>query len=138
MTVPKIWRRIPEYYKLIGRCCPACNSLYFPSRDVCLKCGSIEMQEYKFIGRGAITTFTIIRTPIADPEEELSEKFSRNMPYNLAIIQLEEGPLLTSEIVDCKEDEIAIGKKVEVVFRKIHEKGEKGVIQYGYKFRLVK
>jgi uncharacterized OB-fold protein len=122
MTVPKIWRRIPEYYNLIGKKCPTCSSLYFPSRDVCLKCGSIEMQEHKFIGKGTIATFTIIRTPIVDPEEEISEKFSRSIPYNLAIIQLEEGPLLTSEIVDCTPDKIKIGEKVEVVFRKIQEK----------------
>jgi len=55
----------------------------------------------------------------------------------LAIIELEEGPKLTAEIVDCSLDEVEIGKKAEGVFRKILEKGKKGVIQYGYKFRFV-
>jgi uncharacterized protein len=137
MTVPKIWRKIPEYYNLRGKEC-TCGELYFPARDVCLKCSSVELMDHLFIGKGEIITFTIIRTSAIDPESETLEKAARNTPYFLAIIKLEEGPMLTSEIVDCDESEIEIGKGVEVVFRKILEKGEKGVIQYGYKFRLVR
>jgi len=62
---------------------------------------------------------------------------SRNIPYVMAIIELEEGPRLTSQVVDCDPDQELIGRQVEMVFRRIIEKGDKGVIQYGYKFRLV-
>ena len=137
MAVPKIWRKIPEYYNLIGRRCPECESLYFPARYVCKKCGCFKLEEHKFIGKGKIFTFTIIRTPVSDPEGENIEISARHIPYVLAIIELHEGPKLTAEIVDCSLDEVEIGKEVEVVFRKILEKGEKGVIQYGYKFRFV-
>ncbi len=137
MTVPRIWRRIPEHYNLIGKKCSGCNELYFPSREVCVKCGSLKMEDYKFKGEGNIITFTIIRTGVNDPESEMPEKAFRKIPYNLAIIQLEEGPMLTAEIVDCMPEEVEIGKKVEVVFRKILEMGKKGVIQYGYKFKLI-
>ncbi len=134
MTVAKIWRKIPEHYNLIGKKCNDCSELYFPPREVCPKCGSMEMQDFQFAGRGKITTFTIIRTHQKD--EETNEASFRNTPYALAIIQLDGGPMLTAEIVDCDFSEISIGKEVVVVFRKILEKGEKGVIQYGYKFRL--
>ena len=134
MTVAKIWRKIPEQYNLIGKKCPSCQKLYFPPREICPECGCHEMEDFKFSGRGKIITFTIIRTQ--QNEEELNETPCRMVPYALAIIQLEEGPMLTAEIVDCEFDEILIGKNVELVFRKILEKGEKGVIQYGYKFRL--
>jgi uncharacterized OB-fold protein len=134
MTVAKIWRKIPEQYNLIGRKCMECSEVYFPPREICLKCGSMEFSEYAFSGQGKIVTFTIIRTK--QDEEELNEKPCRKIPYALAIVQFDEGPMLTAEIVDCDFSEIKIGKEVEVVFRKLLEKGEKGVIQYGYKFRL--
>ena len=137
MAVPKIWRKIPEYYNLIGRKCPECGSLYFPARYVCKRCGCFELEEHKFSGKGKIITFTIIRTPISDSEGENIEILAYHIPYVLAIIELDEGPRLTAQIVDCSLEKVEIGKEVEVVFRKILEKGNKGVIQYGYKFRLV-
>ena len=137
MSIPKIWRKIPEQYNLIGRRCSKCNELFFPPREVCLKCGSHEMYDYKFKDKGSIVTYTIIRTPVSDPEGEIIEKPARNIPYILAIIKLEEGPMVTTEIVDCSLDEVEINKQVEMVFRKIQEKGNKGVIQYGYKFKIV-
>ena len=63
--------------------------------------------------------------------------YFQKTPYVLAIIKLIEGPKITAEIVDCEMDEVQIEKAVNVVFRKIMEKGKHGVIQYGYKFRLV-
>ncbi|MFH0875912.1 MAG: Zn-ribbon domain-containing OB-fold protein [archaeon] len=138
MTVPLIWRKIPHYYNLIGKKCTECNWLYFPPRDVCTKCGSRKLDNHKFNGIGEIVTYTIIRTPMPDPEEELSDIDTRIVPYILAIIKLVEGPKLTTEIVDCEPENIAIGKKVELCFRKLLEKGEAGVIQYGYKFRLAR
>jgi uncharacterized OB-fold protein len=111
-----------------------CNELFFPPREVCMKCSSHEMEDFGFSGKGQVVTFTVIRTQ--QNEEELNEIPCRKTPYVLSIIQLEEGPMLTAEIVDSEVEEVEIGKNAEVIFRKLLEKGEKGVIQYGYKFRL--
>ena len=136
MTVAKIWRQIPEQYNMLGKRCPACDGYYFPAREVCKTCGNTELEDYTFSGKGKIVTFTVIRTPVSDPEHENIEIASRNVPYILAIIKLEEGPMITGQVVDCEIDEVSIGKNVGMVFRKIQEYGEKGVIQYGYKFRF--
>jgi len=138
MAVPNIWRKIPEYYNLIGKRCPECNELYFPQRDVCLKCGAFNLEDFKFIGKGEVVTYTIIRTTNTNTEEENLEIPARNIPYILAIVKLEQGPMLTCQIVDLPPEDIEIGQQVEVVFRKIMERGKKGVIQYGYKFRRAK
>ncbi len=137
MAVSKIWRNIDEHYNLVGNFCSICNSYYFPGRIVCLDCGNIDMTSFKFKGKGKIVTFTIVRTPVSDPEGESNEHAFRKIPYILAIIELEEGPNLTCEIVDTEIEYVEIGNIVEVVFRKILEKGEKGVIQYGYKFKQI-
>ena len=137
MAVPKIWRKIPQYYNLIGKSCQKCSEKYFPPRDICPECGAYPLVDFKFSGKGKIETFTIIRSPLSDPEGEHLEIYFQKTPYVLAIIKLIEGPKITAEIVDCEMDEVQIEKAVNVVFRKIMEKGKHGVIQYGYKFRLV-
>ncbi|NTV24146.1 MAG: Zn-ribbon domain-containing OB-fold protein [Nanoarchaeota archaeon] len=135
MTVPKTWRRIPELYNLQGTKCKSCSALFFPGREVCVKCGSISLEPYRFQGKGRVVTFTIIRSQISDPEGENIDIPAREIPYVLAIVELAEGPMLTCQIVDTPEKDVFIGKQVDMVFRKIVEKGKRGVIQYGYKFR---
>jgi uncharacterized OB-fold protein len=51
----------------------------------------------------------------------------------LAIIQLDEGPRMTSQIV-CSPGEAKIGMRVKSVFRRIATDGESGIIHYGTKF----
>ena len=58
--------------------------------------------------------------------------------YSVAVIELEEGAKLTAQLVDCDVDNLEIGDPVEMVFRKIREDGEDGVISYGFKFRVTK
>lgn len=57
------------------------------------------------------------------------------MPYTVALIQLDEGPLVTGQLTDLDPDEVEIGMPVEMVTRKIREDGDDGLIVYGYKFR---
>ncbi len=135
MTVPKIWRKIPEFYNLQGTICPKCNAQFFPPREVCTECGEHNLEKHYFEGKGKIVTFTVIRTPISDPEGENIDVPAREIPYVLALVKLNQGPILTTQIVDCDIEGIGIGMDVSLVFRKIQEKGKKGVIQYGYKFR---
>ena len=53
----------------------------------------------------------------------------------MALVRLEEGPLVTAQLTDVSPDEVEIGMPVEMVTRKLREFGEEGVIVYGYKFR---
>jgi uncharacterized OB-fold protein len=56
-------------------------------------------------------------------------------PYTVALIKLEEGPLITAQLTDVANDEVEIGLPVEMVTRKLRTQGEEGLIIYGYKFR---
>jgi len=127
----RTWRHIHERYNLVGSECTTCGKLYFPPRVICPECrrkGNI--QDFKFSGKGKIHSFSIVRTPTSD--------FKTIAPYAVAIIDLDEGAKLTSQLVDCDVDQLEIGDSVEMVFRKIREDGEDGVISYGYKFKVVK
>lgn len=128
--VPRFWREIPQRYNLIGNTCGFCGRVFFPPREACPDCrrkSMGQMKEIKLSGKGEVFTYTIIHVGPDDFEEQV--------PYPIAIIQLDEGPRVTAQIVDCSVEDVHIGMKVESVFRKIQEDGSVGAIYYGYKFR---
>jgi hypothetical protein len=63
------------------------------------------------------------------------EGYQENIPYTVALVKLEEGPLVTAQLTDVEPQEVAVGMPVEMVTRKIRQEGDRGVIVYGYKFR---
>lgn len=66
------------------------------------------------------------------PEFSLQQNLAGD--YYVAVVELEEGPKIVAQIVDCKPEELKIGQSVEATFRRIYE--DEGVIRYGTKFRL--
>lgn len=65
-------------------------------------------------GRGTIHTFTIIHK-VYRPE------WAARVPYNVIVVELEEGPFFHSHLVDCPNEEIRVGMPVELVFRRTQE-----------------
>ncbi|MFH1402758.1 MAG: Zn-ribbon domain-containing OB-fold protein [Candidatus Altiarchaeota archaeon] len=125
------WRLIPPRYNLVGTICKNCGTKFFPPRNLCPDCRrKSRIEPYKFNGKGEIYSYTIVRaTPTG---------FDYMKPYGLAVIKLDESDaMLTAQIVDCKLEDIEIGKKVAMVFRKIVADDDEGIIRYGYKFKLV-
>ncbi|MCD6522331.1 MAG: Zn-ribbon domain-containing OB-fold protein [Candidatus Diapherotrites archaeon] len=126
-----IWRRIPERYRLEGTRCATCGRYFFPPRSFCPDCrrkGRIEKATLS--GKGKVYTYTVVHVPL--------EGFERYAPYILAIVELDEGPKITAQIVDAEPNEIAIGMPVEMHFRRVSEDGETGIIHYGFKFAPIK
>lgn len=61
--------------------------------------------------------------------------FEDQKPYTIALIRLDDGPMVTAQLTDINHEEVKIGMRVEMVTRKIREDGPEGQIIYGYKFR---
>ncbi|HTX43277.1 MAG TPA: Zn-ribbon domain-containing OB-fold protein [Methanocella sp.] len=126
MSVPRFWREIPARYSLIGSRCDTCGTYYFPPRRFCPKCRRAgRLVEHQYKGTGEVVTYTIIHTP--------GDHYLGNKPYVLAIVRLDEGPMMTTQVI-CDPAEAKIGMRVRPVFRKIGEDGDKGMIHYGTKF----
>ena len=85
------------------------------------------MERMKLSGRGKVVTYTVIHDAPKD--------FDMMKPYVLAIVEMEEGLRMTSQVIDVDPSEVKIGMPVETAFRKLGEEGAAGVIHYGYKFR---
>ena len=130
MGVARFWREIPQRYNIIGNKCEECGQVFFPPRESCPKCRRKSMgkiKEIRLAGKGEIVTYSIIHV---GPEE-----FEDQVPYPIAVIQLDEGSRITAQIVDCDINDVKIGMKVESTFRKIQQDGSTGAIYYGYKFK---
>ncbi len=127
MDIPRYWRLRNQRYRLEGSKCSDCGQLYFPPRDICPHCKSRNTEPYLLTGRGAVYSFTTVH--------QAPDIFDKNIPYVVAMVDLQEGPRITAQLTDVKAEEVAIGMPVELVIRKIYEDGENGPIQYGYKFR---
>jgi len=131
MAVPRFWREIPNRYNLVGARCGNCNKILFPPRYICPFCRRMgKLEPYKLKRQGKVISYTVIHVP--------AEGFEDQVPYVLAIIELEDGPRLTAQVTDCNSDEIKIGDEVEIVFRRMGEESKDGVIYYGFKGRLIK
>ncbi len=61
--------------------------------------------------------------------------FEENVPYTIALVKLEEGPMVTAQLTDLDQRTVEIGMPVEMVTRKMRADGERGMLVYGYKFR---
>ena len=127
MEVSRHWRLQQQRYSLIGETCETCGTKLFPPRDVCLECKAPAYELYTFSGFGTVYSFTIVYNAPSG--------FDQSAPYAVALIKLEEGPMLTAQLTDMDPTDVYIDMPVEVVTRKIRTDGEEGMIVYGYKFR---
>lgn len=80
-------------------------------------------------GRGEVYSYTVMYN--------VPQGFEEQKPYAVALVKLDEGPMVTAQLTDVDHKEIKIGLRVEMVTRKLREDGDEGQIIYGYKFRPV-
>lgn len=127
MRLPKVWREIPQKYRLEGAICKNCNFSFFPPRTVCPNCGSRELHSQNFPHRGEVLSYTNIKKPSSD--------FETYAPYPVALVELLGGTNVICQLTDCDADEIFIGMPVEAVLRRLKEDGKAGIVYYAIKFR---
>ena len=96
--------------RLVIQQCPNCNHRQFYPRALCTVCAA-EPEWLECTGRGTVHTFTVVR-------QNGARTFRDEVPYPIAMVELEEGPLMMGAITDCDADSVTIGMPVEVHFVK--------------------
>jgi uncharacterized protein len=87
--------------------CQTCGKHQFYPRAACRHCGSMELEWTPASGRGTVHSYTVIhRTGIAGWREEV--------PYVVALVDLDEGPRMQSNIVGCQPTEVQVGAPVRL------------------------
>lgn len=85
---------------------------------------------FAFSGLGEVYSFTTVA--------DAPEGFEETAPYMLALVKLDEGPIITAQLTDIfGPEQVQIGMRVEMVTRRIRANGPDGIIEYGYKFRPI-
>jgi uncharacterized OB-fold protein len=102
------WDAAREHRLSLQRCAACGRHVYYP-RTLCPHCGDSDLAWTDVSGRGTVYSYTIARRATARP-------FEPDVPYVIAIVELEEGPHMTTNIVGCDPDAVHIGMPVEAAF----------------------
>jgi hypothetical protein len=93
--------------------CDKCAKTYFPPRPFCPACSSREVTMFKASGKGLLYSYVIHHRPAP----------GFTPPYSIAVVELDEGPRLMTNIVDCPQtpEALQLDMKLEVTFEKLDD-----------------
>ena len=95
--------------ELVLQRCGSCQVVQHRPRGFCVSCLSDDIEHFVASGRGKVYTYSVVR-------QNQMPRFRDAVPYVVAYVQLEEGPQLLTNIVDCDPDVVSIGMPVRVDF----------------------
>ena len=106
------WQSAKEHALKVQRC-DDCGTWSFPPRPLCPKCQSAKLTWTKVSGRGHVYSSTTQYHPI------LPSYTKDDMPYNVSIIELDEGVRMITNVIGCPVDQVKINMPVEVVYEDV-------------------
>ena len=86
-----------ESDQLIGSRCKVCGAYTIPQRQVCPKCHSDQTELITYSGKGKLVAYTVISVP---PVKMVKAGYDAKNPYCSGIVELEEGPRISAQILD--------------------------------------
>lgn len=104
-TLP-YWDAAREHRLLIKRC-RACGEPHWYPRPFCPRCWSEDVAWEEASGLGTLYTWSIVRRNDLPP-------FGERVPYITAVVDLDEGPRMLSNLVDVEESDVRIGMRLRV------------------------
>ena len=104
----RFWAATTEGRFVIQQC-GSCKAATFYPKLNCPSCGSTDLADLDASGRGTLFTYTIARRPTHGA-------FAEAGPYVIAIVELDEGPHVTTNLIECDPEDVTIGMAVEVTF----------------------
>lgn len=94
----------------LQRC--ACGHLRYPISPFCPRCLSGEFTWTPVSGRGTVFSYVVFH-------QAYHPGFKQDVPYNVALVQLEEGPRMYSNVVGVPNNAVKVGDALEVVFEPV-------------------
>ena len=107
------WKGTKEH-KLLIQECNDCKAKIFYPRKYCPECWSANLGWAEASGKAKVYAHTIMM-------DMVEPKFMGDLPYVLALVDLEEGVRMMTRIVECEPEEVSIGMDVEVVFEDMND-----------------
>lgn len=107
------WEAARNHELKLQQCC-ACSAFRFPPAEVCSECICDDYEWKPVSGKGRVFSFVIYH-------RAYHPGFADELPYVVAVIELDEGPRMLSNVTGCKPEEVRCDMPVEVVFEDITE-----------------
>ena len=107
-----------EQGRLVLPRCTACGFVIWFHREICPECGSQDVDWFEASGSGSIYSCTVTR--------RIPGSWGKAAPFVLAYVELDEGPRVMTNIVDCDPEQVAIGDRVQAVFEEATDRDEIG------------
>jgi uncharacterized OB-fold protein len=92
--------------------CNACGHKWLPPADRCPKCLAHDPEWVEASGRGKVWSWIVMH-------QRYFAAFEAELPYNVAMVELEEGPRLMTNLVDVDPAQIRCDMPVQVVFEDV-------------------
>ena len=89
--------------------CDGCGHIRFPINHICPRCLSEKFHWQTLSGRGTVFSYIVFH-------QVYNKAFAQDVPYNVALVQLEEGPRIYSNVVGVPNDAVKVGDALEVIF----------------------
>ena len=121
----RYWREIPRRYRLEAGKCVSCGEVGYPPRLICPRCRSRKFETITLQNEGTLLTYTVTRIG--------PSQFAALTPYAVGIVELDGGVRITAQLADCEFEELAVGQRVRLEFRRIQQDGDAGILCYGHK-----
>ena len=102
------WEGTKRHELLIQRC-TSCGTLRFWGKPMCAECNSFDSEAVPASGRGTIWSFTTTY-------HGWSRAWREAVPYTVVVVQLDEGPRMVSNVVQCTPDEVRVDMPLVAVF----------------------
>lgn len=102
------WEAAREHRFILPRC-RECGHVWFPPYLSCTQCMSLDREWIEASGRGTVWGYTIMEHPYVPG-------FREELPYNVVLVELEEGPMVYSNLVGVPNDEVRPDIPVEAIF----------------------
>jgi uncharacterized OB-fold protein len=102
------WEAVAEKRLTVQRC-ETCSRLVFHPRAICPFCHSMQLTWQTLSGRGTVYSFTVSR-------RAPSPEFEHLVPYVVALIDLDEGCRMLSNVVGARAHSVKCGARVSVRF----------------------
>lgn len=96
-------------HKLVFQKCAECGHVRWPAAVICPQCHSQAIDWVESGGKGMLYTFTVYR-------QAFHPAFKEDLPYVVAVVELAEGPMFLSNLVECDPAELSCEMPVEVVW----------------------
>ena len=101
-------------HELVLQTCASCGTIRHPPRPMCAVCNSMEYTFEQASGRGRIWSWVIAHAPVLP-------SFAEKVPYNVVVVELDEGVRMVGNLFDVDNDAIEEGMPVTVDFEDVEE-----------------